>query len=177
MHATLTALALTGPTQGDNRGLVSAELAREAGGVFRAALVLGRDDGYEAAMQRGPSENVIGIAGLVALAACGGKVQFDAPGVGGGSAVSSCVSACASAFPDGKASFDVVSGQCACSGCSDSCDARVCEDHMLPTGACLPCVRAAIDGDPCQNHGGLFSHCLDPHDPCGEFVACITACR
>jgi hypothetical protein len=133
---------------------------------------------------------ILGIS-VVGVAACGGSVVVDSGGAettsttpstssqpppadGGGAA---CVAACASAHAQGAQTFAFASGGCVCLGCSAACMQSVCHDGALPSDACLPCVQAALAGDICQNHEGLFDECTKgPNGDCHAFVTCFQAC-
>jgi hypothetical protein len=132
---------------------------------------------------------ILGIS-VVGVAACGGSVvvgsggagssssqttSSHAPAVDGGGAA--CVAACASAHAQGAQTFGYASGGCICLGCSAACTQSVCHDGALPSDACLPCVQAAVAGDTCQNHEGLFDECTKgPNGDCHAFVTCFQAC-
>ena len=123
--------------------------------------------------------------------ACGGNVVVDAQagagstassssglhGAGGDHGINTCVAACATQHPMGERLFAISNGGCICDGCSAACTQAVCGASGLPSDACLPCVQAALAGDECHNHEGLFDTCTkDPNGDCHAFVLCFQAC-
>ena len=86
-----------------------------------------------------------------------------------------CAAACEEENPKGVEFYRSVNATCVCDGCSDACSHSVCGDKQAPSDACLPCVQAALLGDPCKL-AGLFGSCPGAHPECKALIDCITAC-
>ncbi len=112
---------------------------------------------------------------LLCLASCTAKVdEPDEPLRG-----SACVEVCELQHPDGADKYKLLNSECACRGCTDACTSSVCGDKEMPD-ECLPCVQAALEGDDCHVHGGLFrSGCLGASGlkDCAAFTECVIRCE
>jgi hypothetical protein len=86
-----------------------------------------------------------------------------------------CAAACEAENPKGVEFYKPVSVVCVCDGCSEACSVSVCQEKQAPSDVCLPCVQAALLGEPCKL-AGLFGSCPGAHAECKALVDCLTAC-
>ena len=86
-----------------------------------------------------------------------------------------CAAACEEEHPKGVEFYKPVSVACVCAGCTHACSVSVCSEKQAPSDACLPCVQAALLGDPCK-FAGLFGTVYGSQPEVRAFVDCLTAC-
>ena len=108
---------------------------------------------------------------LVWFAACDSTVEQPGKPPRG----TACVAACELQHPAGLYHYELVISECVCTSCSEDCRSEVCGNKQTPSDGCLPCVQDSLEGEACNEHGGLFQTCLGDKE-CAEFVACVTAC-